>query len=306
MQRTSVSLAVVLALVSITAVGCRKEDDPPPASPSPYGQTYPPGYGPGPAPGYPNGGYPPPNGGYPQGPVGPGPGAPPQSPQAQPMARAAGFPCASDADFVCPLAHCVNGTCGGCSSDADCKPNGACGPTPFGAACLVRTAGAPHAGPTPPAPSPTSPPQVPSAPPVVPPPVPVPTGADRFANARQLCVDRTNMYRARVGARPVVRRTDREACVDDEAQKDSRAGSAHASFGTCKQGAQNECPDYPGQSPESTLSDCLAQMFAEGPGEPYADHGHYLNMVDPSFTGVACGFFTTASGKLWITQDFFR
>jgi len=126
-----------------------------------------------------------------------------------------------------------------------------------------------------------------------------------FEAARQLCVTRTNEYRARVGVRPVVRRPDQEACVDSEAASDTSAGP-HATMGRCHESAQNACPNYPGQSPEATLSDCLAQMFAEGPGEPYKDHGHYINMTSPSYTGVACGFHTTPSGKLWINQDFFR
>jgi len=77
-------------------------------------------------------------------------------------------------------------------------------------------------------------------------------------------------------------------------------------MGRCGESAQNACPDYPGASPEQTLSDCLAQMFAEGPGEPYIEHGHYLNMTDAAYTGAACGFFVTSAGKLWIVQDFFR
>lgn len=145
-----------------------------------------------------------------------------------------------------------------------------------------------------------------SAPPPSPPPATAAPAGDRFANARQLCVDRTNEYRARAGRAAVVRRPDREACTDDEAAGDARAGSAHATFGRCGEGAQNACPNYPGASPERALVDCLESMFAEGPGEPYAAHGHYLNMTNPAYRGVACGFHVTPSGQLWIAQDFFR
>jgi hypothetical protein len=136
-------------------------------------------------------------------------------------------------------------------------------------------------------------------------PPPVPASSDRFANARQQCFDLTNQYRARVGVGPVVRRTDKEACSDAEADSDGRSGKAHGSFGKCSQGAQNECPGYDASSPERSLAGCLEQMFREGPGEPYSEHGHYLNMTKASYRGVACGFAVNPKGQLWITQNFF-
>ena len=285
-RKTSVRACVFVLLgVALGVTSCRR-DDVPPASPggAVSGQ------------GYPQQGYPQPN------------SAPP--PPAVLAPRGPSFPCASEADLVCAFAHCVQGGCGGCTSDADCKPNGACTQTPLGYACLARgfaTAPGPAPSPTPPpTPAPTFAPTVPTfTPQPIPPPATPPT-TDRFARARQLCVDRTNEYRARVGARPVSRRHEREGCIDGEAAADSSSGKAHGTMGRCGESAQNACPDYPGQSPESTLSDCLAQMFAEGPGEPYSAHGHYLNMTEPSYTGVACGFFVTPSGKLWINQDFYR
>ena len=235
------------------------------------------------------------------------PTAPPQQ-----GPRALGFPCASDADLVCAFAHCQGGACGGCGSDQDCKTSGVCTSTPFGNACLARLGGRGVPAPPPVTASPTFVPPPPNAPvpvpfpaPTAPPTVPVPASADRFAAARQLCVDRTNEYRAKVGRRPVVRRPDKEPCIDGEAAADSKQGP-HATMGRCNESAQNACPDYPGATPEATLSDCLAQMFAEGPGEPYSAHGHYLNMTEPSYNGVACGFFVTPAGKLWIVQDFYR
>jgi len=303
--RPSSATACVFVLLGVAfgVTSCRRDDVPPAAAPSGAvsGQGYPQqGY---PQQGYPQQGYP--QQGYPQQGYPPPNSTPPSPAVLSP--RGPSFPCASEADFVCAFAHCVQGGCGGCTSDADCKPNGACTQTPLGYACLARGFAS---TPAPPTPAPTFAPTVPTfTPPQTPmptPPATPPATTDRFARARQLCVDRTNEYRARVGARPVARRHEREGCIDGEAAADSSSGKAHGTMGRCGESAQNACPDYPGQSPESTLSDCLAQMFAEGPGEPYSAHGHYLNMTEPSYTGVACGFFVTPSGKLWINQDFYR
>ena len=38
----------------------------------------------------------------------------------------------------------------------------------------------------------------------------------------------------------------------------------------------------------------------------FAGHGHYLNMTEPSYRGVACGITTLPSGQIWIVQDFYR
>ena len=97
---------------------------------------------------------------------------------------------------------------------------------------------------------------------------------------------------------------DREACADGEAQNDGVSGSAHGAFGRCQEGAQNECPGWPG-SLDQVIDECLAQMFAEGPG-PFAGHGHYLNMTAPGYASVACGFASAPDGKLWIVQNFYR
>jgi hypothetical protein len=49
---------------------------------------------------------------------------------------------------------------------------------------------------------------------------------------------------------------------------------------------------------------CLAMMFAEGPGSGPA-HGHYMNMTDTKYRGVACGFATLPNGELWVVQNFY-
>jgi hypothetical protein len=46
-------------------------------------------------------------------------------------------------------------------------------------------------------------------------------------------------------------------------------------------------------------------MFDEGPGEPYSAHGHYINMTSTSYSQVACGFYVTSDGSVWIVQNFY-
>jgi len=206
-------------------------------------------------------------------------------------APALGMPCVSDQDLQCPFSHCVGNRCGGCTSAAACKPGSQCLPTWLGYACFPGAA-----------------PPTPVAPVPVPVPVPAPTPAnpaDPLDALRARCVQRINEFRARVTPAPLARRTDREACGDSQAQNDSATHTAHGAFGRCQEGGQNECPGWPG-SLEQVIDKCLAQMFAEGPGTFETGHGHYLNMVEPSFRSVSCGFSTSASGQTWIVQDFYR
>jgi hypothetical protein len=46
-------------------------------------------------------------------------------------------------------------------------------------------------------------------------------------------------------------------------------------------------------------------MFKEGPGSG-PEHGHYTNIMEPSYRSVACGFQVASDGAVWITQDFYR
>ena len=118
-----------------------------------------------------------------------------------------------------------------------------------------------------------------------------------------MCVQRTNEYRARVGVGPVVRRPDAEPCGDAQASSDGASNTAHGAFGQCRERAQNECPGWPG-SATNVIDNCLAMMFAEGPGAGPA-HGHYVNLTDTRYRGVSCGIATLPNGKLWVVQDFF-
>lgn len=121
-------------------------------------------------------------------------------------------------------------------------------------------------------------------------------GVDPFAADRQRCVDRINQYRAMIGRPAYARWTERETCTDQAARTDSLSG-AHASFGSCGEFAQNECPAY--KSAADVTGPCLQAMWAEGPGG-----GHYNNMASTRYTKVACGFYRTPDGKVWGTQNF--
>ena len=128
------------------------------------------------------------------------------------------------------------------------------------------------------------------------------TTGDPDEAATQLCVDTINMYRATLGLPALARWTDAEACADAESQADGEANTPHGTFGMCGEGAQNQCPGWPGP-PETMIEGCLAQMWAEGPGEDFSMHGHYINMSNPAYTKVACGY-ATVNGQVWATQDF--
>ena len=131
----------------------------------------------------------------------------------------------------------------------------------------------------------------------------------------QDCVDRINQFLTQCACLPALkRRMDGEACADQMAKYDAEQNSAHA--GTIAKictpgGSQNECPGY--SSNNQVIGLCLQQMWDEGPpptadcsGDCYQEHGHFINMTDTAVKQVACGFHTTASGKVWAVQNFSR
>ena len=268
------------ALTLLTALVTCKKEDPPPSYPAPAA-TYPSQVDP-------RWTSPP----------------PPSAPAASPPGNAAaiGFFCASDLDIQCPFARCVNGHCGGCTAPSDCKAGAVCVATWVGFACLPGGSAAPSPAPT--VASPTV------SPPIVPPTATLPgpaaasSSADPTERARIRCTDRTNAYRARVGAPPVQRRTDLETCADSAALSDARARTVHGAFGQCRENAQNECPAWAGAL-DTVIDQCLDMMFAEGPGSGSA-HGHYVNMTNRSYTQVGCGVSVGANGEVWIVQNFYR
>jgi hypothetical protein len=131
----------------------------------------------------------------------------------------------------------------------------------------------------------------------------------------QDCVDRINQFLTQCACLPALtRRTDGEACADQMAEYDASKNMAHAGF-TDKictpAGSQNSCPGY--SSNAQVIGLCMQQMWDEGPpptssctGACYEQYGHFINMTDKSVTKVACGFYTTAAGKVWAVQNFSR
>jgi len=122
-----------------------------------------------------------------------------------------------------------------------------------------------------------------------------------MAAERSPCVDRINDFRATEGIAPLKRWVEAEACSDNQSKADSTSG-AHANFGDCGESAQNTCPGWP--STDDVIGGCLQAMWDEGPGEPFSEHGHYINMSNPNYTQVACGFYEMPDGKIWANQNF--
>lgn len=118
---------------------------------------------------------------------------------------------------------------------------------------------------------------------------------------RDACVARINAFRATEGKAPYERWREAEACSDQQSQADSTSG-AHANFGDCGEWAQNTCPGW--GSTDQVIQGCLQAMWDEGPGEPFSEHGHYINMSSTQYTKVACGFFQMPNGEIWANQNF--
>jgi hypothetical protein len=93
-------------------------------------------------------------------------------------------------------------------------------------------------------------------------------------------------------------------CADNQGRLDQAAKTPHSAFGQCSESAQNECPAFKG-TPDAVVDRCLKMMFDEGPGEGPA-HGHYVNMTNPAYRTVACGFHVAPDGSFWLVQNFYR
>ena len=106
-----------------------------------------------------------------------------------------------------------------------------------------------------------------------------------------------------MGLKPVTEWTEQEVCTDEQSRKDeSESGTAHSHFGECGEFAQNTCPGW--QSVDEVIQGCLQAMWDEGPGEPFEKHGHYINMSNPEYTQVACGFYKIPDGQIWHNHNF--
>lgn len=131
-------------------------------------------------------------------------------------------------------------------------------------------------------------------------PTPPPSTGDPHGD----CVDRINQFRAECQCLPPLQRwTDGEGCTDMQSGADQSGGGAHANFGSCGESAQNTCPDWGDEG--QIISGCLQLMWDEGPGEPFIEHGHYINMSSLDYTKVACGFSSSSAG-VWSNQNFSR
>jgi len=129
-----------------------------------------------------------------------------------------------------------------------------------------------------------------------------PTPLASTGDAHQDCVDRINQFRFECQCLPPLARwTEAENCSDQQSGDDQADNAPHGHFGACGESAQNSCPNWP--SEENVVSSCLQGMWDEGPGEPFAEHGHYINMSNTGYSKVACGFASSAAG-VWANQNF--
>ena len=133
-------------------------------------------------------------------------------------------------------------------------------------------------------------------------PAPLPSTANSYDD----CVARINQLRWVCQCLPPLGRwKGGEPCANKHAKYDSKRG-IHAGFNSeiCKPKgmAQNECPGWPSKS--DAIGGCLQAMWDEGPGKRFSKHGHYLNMSNPSYKHVACGFAKSADGETWSVQNF--
>jgi hypothetical protein len=125
-------------------------------------------------------------------------------------------------------------------------------------------------------------------------------------NPYEDCVAHINQLRWKCQCLPALGRwKGGEPCANTHAKYDSKHG-IHAGFNgeicTPQGMAQNECPAWPSKS--RVVGECLQRMWDEGPGKRFSKHGHYLNMSNPSYEHVACGFAKSAAGEVWSVQNF--
>jgi hypothetical protein len=138
---------------------------------------------------------------------------------------------------------------------------------------------------------------------------------DPYDAARDACVSAVNHYRALVGAAPLARYRAKEPCADAQATNDAAHGVAHYAYThgapSCIEDnvidRQNECLAWFGP-PAKTAADCVATMYAEGPGTGAA-HGHYTTMTNAQLTRLSCGFSVVPGGPpgadTWLVLDFY-
>lgn len=119
-----------------------------------------------------------------------------------------------------------------------------------------------------------------------------------YAMERKLCVDMNNMFRVQMNVPPLQRYSEKEPCVDEQAEQESLIDTPHGKLGACGELRQNH-GDGTGWGNLELIDYILNDQFNEGPGGP-----HYEQMLDPNMTKIACGFYENANGNFWINIDF--
>lgn len=128
-----------------------------------------------------------------------------------------------------------------------------------------------------------------------------PTPLASTGDPHQDCVDRINQFRLECQCLPPLARwTEAEDCSNQQSATDQSTNSPHGAFGQCGEFAQNTCPNWGSES--DVINNCLQMMWDEGPGEPFEEHGHYINMSSTGYSKVACGF--SDNGQVWANQNF--
>lgn len=129
-----------------------------------------------------------------------------------------------------------------------------------------------------------------------------PTPPASTGDVHQDCVDRINQFRWECQCLPPLARwMDAETCTNEQSADDQATNSPHGNFPACGENAQNTCPNW--GSEDQIITGCLQAMWDEGPGEPFSEHGHYINMSSTQYSKVACGFSTSNQG-VWSNQNF--
>lgn len=115
------------------------------------------------------------------------------------------------------------------------------------------------------------------------------------------CVGEINRYRATLGGTALPVWSEAASCTATQCQNDATSKQAHGSFGQCTELGQNECPGWGGWQgdPKTVIKDCLAAMWAEGPGG-----GHYENMRRTSWRMASCEVYVAPNGQVTAIQNF--
>jgi uncharacterized protein YkwD len=133
-----------------------------------------------------------------------------------------------------------------------------------------------------------------------------PTDTATYAAEKKLCLDTINACRAKLNLKPVTWSKSLEAFADEGARYDAGLNAAHSHFGkfsvrAVPADAENALPGWPIKNYKSVaavVQKGTEMMWNEGPGG-----GHYENIKGDQTT-VGCGVFVTATGNIWVVQDF--